>query len=364
MITFFETYTSQIFYGLIIITVVAGLYLLTNLLQRWLSKNKQKRFSDAKKTSVNLVKHILHGLWLVLGIIALSALFVKEETRGTLENHFRLALYLGFLAVVTIVSGTSVSLWFRNSILEKIAQNDDPTAYKFMRSVAVFSIYFIGILFGLMAFPSLRGVAQTALGGAGILALVAGISSQEALSNLVGGLFIISFKPFKIGDVVKISDSMVGRVANITLRHTTIRNFENKMIVIPNAIINKEKLINYDLSDHKICAHIEIDISYDSDVDLAKKIMQEDCEKHPLIYDNRTALERKNGKPMVRTALTKMNDSSVTIRAWAWSLTFVDSFNLKCDVFESIKKRFEAEGVEIPYPYRTLVMKKSEKVLG
>ncbi len=359
MTTFFETYKSQILYAFIIITVVVGLYLLTNLLHKWLLKKKQKRFPDAKSTSVNLVKRILHALWLVLGIIALSAIFTKEEARATLQNHFQLVLFLGFLAVVTIVSGTSVNLWFRNSIQKKIEHNDDPTAFKFLRSVAVFSIYFIGLLFGLMAFPSLRGVAQTALGGAGILALVAGISSQEALSNLVGGLFIVSFKPFKIGDVVKITDTMVGRVADITLRHTTIRNFENKMIVIPNAIINKEKLINYDLGGHKICAHIEIGISYDSDVELAKKIMQEECEKHPLIYDNRTASDTKNGTPMVRTALTKLNDSSVTIRAWAWARTFGDSFDLKCDVFESIKKRFDTEGIEIPYPYRTVIMKKS-----
>ncbi len=161
-------------------------------------EKQTKKIFGCEKHPVNLVKRILHALWLVLGVIALSALFAKEEARGTLQNHFQLVLYLGFLAVVTIVSGTSINLWFRNSIQKKIEQNDDPTAFKFLRSVAVFSIYFIGILFGLMTFPSLRGVAQTALGGAGILALVAGISSQEALSNLVGGLFIISFKPSKL----------------------------------------------------------------------------------------------------------------------------------------------------------------------
>ncbi len=362
MTTFFETYKSQIFYALIIIAIMIGLYFLTNLLHKWLLKKEQKRFPDAKATSLHVLKRVLHALWLVLGIVALSALFAKEEARGTLRNRFELVLYLGFLTVLTIVAATSANLWFRKSIQGKIRLHEDPTAFKFLRYVAVFSIYFTGLLFGLMAFPSLRGVAQTALGGAGLLALIAGISSQEALSNLVGGLFIISFKPFKIGDVVKITDAMVGRVTDITLRHTTIRNFENKMIVIPNAIINKEKLINYDLGDHKICAHVEIDISYDSDVDLAKKIMQEECGNHPLIYDNRTAADIENGKPMVRTALTRMNDSSVTIRAWAWARTFVDSFNLKCDVFESIKKRFEAEGVEIPYPYRTVVMKKNTEV--
>jgi small-conductance mechanosensitive channel len=151
---------------------------------------------------------------------------------------------------------------------------------------------------------------------------------------------------------------MVGRVIDITLRHTVIRNFENKMIVIPNAIINKEKLINYDMGELKCCERIEIDMSYDSDIDLAKKIMQEECEKHPLILDNRSESDVQEGKPIVRTALTRFNDSSMTIRAWTWERNYSDSFQLKIDVLESVKKRFDKEGIEIPFPYRTIVMKK------
>src|SRR5690606_38509737 len=131
----------------------------------------------------------------------------------------------------------------------------------------------------------------TALGGAGVIALIAGVASQEALANLVGGLFIISFKPFKLGDVVKLSDSIVGTVVDITLRHTVLRNVENKRIVIPNAIMNKEKIINYNLGELKNCDRLEIGISYDSDIDLAKTIMREECEKHPLILDNRSATD-------------------------------------------------------------------------
>lgn len=193
------------------------------------------------------------------------------------------------------------------------------------------------------------------------MALIIGVASQEALSNLIGGIFIIVFKPFKIGDTVKVTDTMVGRVTDITLRHTVIRNFENKMIVIPNAIMNKEKLINYDLGELKCCERIEIGISYDSDVVLAKTIMREECEKHPLIFDNRTEIDIQDGKPMVKTALTELNDSSVTIRAWAWAKDFSDSFQIKIDVLESIKMRFDQEGIEIPFPYRTIVMKKDKK---
>lgn len=159
---------------------------------------------------------------------------------------------------------------------------------------------------------------------------------------------------------MKVTDTMVGRITDITLRHTVIRNFENKMIVIPNSIINKEMLINYDMGELKCCERIEIGIAYDSDIDLAKKIMREECENHALILDNRTTYEIEQGKPIVKTALIKFNDSSMTIRAWAWGDNFSEIFQLKIDVLESIKKRFDKEGIEIPFPYRTIVMKRDK----
>lgn len=354
---FFIEYRPDIIYGAIVIASVLVLRFLTNLLHKWLLKKEREKFPGERPTSVNLVRRVLNALWLVLGLVALSFLFVKEEKYEALQDDFKLILYLGFLAVLTIVAAASTNMWFKQSIKKKIWNNDDPTSLKFLRYVAVFAIYFTGILFGLLAFPSLRGVAQTALGGAGVLALIAGVASQEALSNLVGGIFIISFKPFKIGDLIKVTDTMVGTVTDITLRHTIIRNFENKMIVIPNSIINKEKLVNYDLGELKCCERIEIGISYDSDMDSAKKIMQEECENHPLILDNRTTAEKKEGNPIVKTAIISLEESSIIVRAWAWGRNFSDCFQLRTDVTESIKKRFDKEGVEIPFPHRTIVMK-------
>lgn len=356
MIEFLETYKPHLIYATIVIAVVVGLHFLTKVISRWLLKKEGARFSEAPIRPMRLIKRTLNILWLMLGIIALSAVFVDRDKDEMLVGYFKLISYLGIITVITITAATICNLWFKHKIQEKITQDFDPTTYKFLRYVMVFVICFIGLLLGLMAFPSLKGVAQTALGGAGVIALIAGVASQEALSNLVGGVFIVSFKPFKIGDVVKVSDTMVGTVTDITLRHTVIRNFENKMIVIPNAIMNKEKLINYDLGELKCCEHVEMNISYDSDIDLAKKILQEECEQHPLILDNRSELDKKDGKPIVKTALTKINDSSLTVRAWAWSASFGDSFTLKCDVFESTKKRYDKEGIELAFPSRTIYM--------
>ena len=357
MTEFFETYRSQIIYGFIVIAFVFALLLVTNVIGKWFFKKEIKKLSDVPTEPLRILKRTLNILWFILGLIALSFIFVDREKDETLIAYFKLTGYLGIVAVVTIVAATLTNLWFKHTIKEKMLHSYDTTSYKFLRYVAVFIICFIGVLFGIMAFPSLRGVAQTALGGAGILALIAGLASQEALSNLVGGFFIISFKPFRIGDVVKLSDSMVGTVTDITLRHTLIRNFENKMIVIPNAVINKEKLINYNLGELKCCEYIEMNISYDSDIDLAKKILREECENHPLILDNRSNSDKKDGKPLIRTAMTKINDSSLTIRAWAWARSSGDAFSIKCDVLESTKKRFDKEGVDLPFPTRTIYVR-------
>ncbi|MCL8007312.1 mechanosensitive ion channel family protein [Gelidibacter japonicus] len=357
MTKFLETHQSDIIYAASVVAIVVLLYLLTRALRKWFTKKIQEKLPGASVRPIHLIQRILTLLWFLLGITALSFIIIDDEREAIITEYFKLFSYVGVVAVLTIISLMISNLWFKYKISQKIEGNEDPTNYKFFRYVALFVIGIMGALIASLAFPSLKGVAQTTLGGAGIMALIVGFAAQEGLSNITGGLFIIAFKPFRVGDRIKVSDTMVGTVTDVTLRHTIIKNFENKMIVIPNAIINKEKLINYDFEEHILCEHIELGISYDSDIDLAKKIIREECENHPLILDTRSVTDLEEGKPLVRTALTTLNDFSITIRAWAWVRNHSDSFSLKCDVLESIKKRFDKEGVEIPYPYRTIVMK-------
>ncbi len=165
---------------------------------------------------------------------------------------------------------------------------------------------------------------------------------------------------FKIGDIIKLDETMVGKVTDITLRHTIIRNYENKMIVIPNSVINKEKLINYDLGERMCCQWIEVGISYGSNIDTAKHIMREECEDHPNLLDNRSELDKYNNVKKVIIRVVKLDESAVTLRAWAWAANFEDAFQMKCDLYESIKKRFDKEGIEIPFPHRTMVFKQEQ----
>ncbi|WNW02383.1 mechanosensitive ion channel family protein [Tenacibaculum sp. HL-MS23] len=357
MIEFWTANKRVIIYVLIVICVVLILRFFTKLFHNILEKRSRKKHPNETPETIQLTRKILNSLWLVLGIMALVFIFIDKENYKVFAQKFYIVFYIGIVAVATITTASLTQTWFKRSIAIKIKTNEDPTSYKFLSYISFFSIYFIGIVLAILVFPSLRGIAQTAVGGAGVIAVIAGVASQEALANLVGGVFIITFKPFKIGDIIKLDETMVGKVTDITLRHTIIRNYENKMIVIPNSVINKEKLVNYDLGERMCCQWIEIGISYDSDIDLAKHIIREECESHPNILDHRSELDKYNNEKKVVVRVINLGDSAITIRAWAWAASFDDAFRMKCDLYESIKKRFDNEGVQIPFPHTTMVFK-------
>ncbi len=240
--------------------------------------------------------------------------------------------------------------------------NEDPTKFVFLKNSASFLIFSIALIIIFLLTPALNDVGKGLFAGAGILAATIGFASQKVFSNILSGVFILIFKPFGVRDTVEIrSEGMKGTVEEITLRHTVIRDYENRRIVIPNSLISESTLINSNLIDQRIRKHIEIGISYDSDIDLAKKIIEEEVLKHPNFRDFRTEEDIENEIPSVLIRLVSLGDFSVQIKAYVWTESNDHAFNLMCDVLESVKKRFDKEGIEIPFPYRTLVFKNTLK---
>lgn len=276
----------------------------------------------------------------------------EQLVRGL--GHF--GLFIAII-VVTIIFATLVSRLFQGLIKRSTDEmKNDPTNYLFLRHAIVAVIYVVGFGVAIYTVPDLRGIANSLLAGAGILAVAVGFAAQHALSNIVSGVFIVLFKPFRVNDRITIQQ-LSGIIEDITLRHTVIRNFENRRIIIPNAVISNEILINADFREEKICKWIDLSISYDSNIDLARQIIQEEALAHPLIIDNRNEEQLANNDPIVPVRVLLLGESGIQLRAWAWASNQQNSFILGCDLYESIKKRFDAAGIEIPYPHRTLVMK-------
>ena len=233
----------------------------------------------------------------------------------------------------------------------------DPTTFNFIKNTLSFLIIMGAVIFIFYTIPAFRSLVLTLIASAGIFAAVAGFASQQAFSNIISGIFIVMFKPFRVDDLVKIGQDLIGRVEDITLRHTIIRNFENRRIIIPNSVISSETIINSNIVEEKICVHLEIGISYDSEIDLAMRIMREVSEQHPLCIDNRTPEQKQENNPIVVVRVLNLADYFVLLRAWVWALNADDAFVMKCELLKQVKEEFDRQGVEIPFPYRTLVNK-------
>lgn len=237
----------------------------------------------------------------------------------------------------------------------------DPTRYKFFKNAISLIIWLFAIGAIISLIPSLKAIGLTLFAGAGIMVAILGLAAQQAFSNIISGIFVVIFKPFRVGDMIKVSTLDYGIVEDITLRHTIINNFENKRIIIPNSVVGSETIINDSIEDSKICRWIEVGISYDSDVDLATKIIQEEAMKHPRCIDVRTAEQKKAGEPQIIVRLVSFGDFSVNLKAYVWTFDPLYGMEMHSDINKAIKKRFDAEGVEIPFPYRTIVNKNELK---
>ena len=273
-------------------------------------------------------------------------------------NDYKLAILISLILVGAIIL-TRVIRWLidKSFVTASEKLKFDKTRYRFFKNAVSLIIWLIAIGAILSLTPKLKALAYTLFAGAGILVAIIGFAAQAAFANIISGIFIVIFKPFRVGDMIKVGTIEYGIVEDITLRHTVINNFENKRIIVPNSVISAETIINDSIEDTKICRYVEIGISYDSDVDLAFKIMEEEGAKHPDCIDVRTEAQIKSGEHQVNTRLLSFGDFSVNLRAYVWSNDPLKVYQMHSDINRAIKKRFDKEGIEIPFPYRTLVYK-------
>jgi small conductance mechanosensitive channel len=276
----------------------------------------------------------------------------------TSDNFYYGALILGTLLIAFILSFILRRLL--NLIIVKSSKRlkADPTNFSFIKNSVSIFIYTLAIIFIFLKIPYLRTLGTALFAGAGIIAVVIGFATQKAFANIISGIFILIFKPFRVKDTIEFLDSTKGIVEEITLRHTIIRNYENRRIIIPNGNISEETIINSSILDQKIRTGIVFGISYDSNIEKAMGIIQEESMKHPNFLDNRTEEEKRNNQPAVVVRLIDLADFAVKLKAQVWTSNNDDAWVLKCDLLKSVFDRFNKEGIEVPFPYRTIVYKK------
>lgn len=256
-----------------------------------------------------------------------------------------------FVILVTLVA------WLLSRLLRFVAvqylkkSNSDvysKTSIQFLKNSIKFIIGIFAFAVIVLSVPVFRAKANYIFSGAGILAAILGFAAQSALANLIAGAFIVIFKPFRVGDYIRLDDTRSGIVQDINLRHTTINNFENKRLIIPNSLISGESILNHTIEDSQVLSFNNFHLGLYADIDLARKIIQEEAKKIPSIIDNRTPEEVINNQEQIAVRVISTHNQIVHLRAYAWILNPLEEFKVKCELREAVHKRFVLEGIEFP----------------
>ena len=271
------------------------------------------------------------------------------------------ALFIFAVIIATIIVARIVNRLLKAQLKLLSAKMEiDETVYGLVRRIAVAFVYLAGIMIVVSSVPFLENMSIAILASAGFAGLVVGMAAQSSLSNIISGISLAVFRPFRVGDLVTVHDEY-GTISDITLGHTVITTWDNRRLIIPNHIISDEAIINWSISDPTILWPINIGIGYDSDIDLARSIMIEEAKDHAKVMgltDLRKYHPEIVGGEEIRVSVTELGDFAVNLRLDIWVANRSKAFFIGCDLIESIKKRFDLEGIEIPYPYRTIVYKK------
>lgn len=267
---------------------------------------------------------------------------------------------LVFIAVVILLMllvRRLVNASFQRTIrLAKDSGKGNVTYLSFARYIVIAVVYIAAATLIIYSVEPLKAGFDRILAGSGIAALIVGFAAQDALSNVVSGFVILSFKPFAIGDVVRfVGNNITGVVEDITLRHTALRTPENKRLIVPNSKMSAEILENANYADTKVCLFLEIGITYESSVDEAMEIICREVAKHKDFIDTRA--EGEQGKPAVSVKVVELGESAVILRAHLWAKDQATAFDMKCDLLYTIKKAVDASNVDFAYPHVVTVQK-------
>lgn len=243
------------------------------------------------------------------------------------------------LAIILLIVG----LWvvrFLNKMVRKFFEKKDydQTLETFLQSfisIALKIILFVLVVTQL----GVKTSSLVAMIGAAGLAI--GLALQGSLANFAGGVLILLFKPFKVGDFIT-AQGVDGTVKEISIFNTKLNTFGNQLAIIPNGQLSNGNVINYNAETTRR-DNFTIGIGYSSNIKTAKEILLKIC------ADNETILK----EPMPEVYVGALGDSSVDISLRWWAKN-EDFWKAKFYVHEAAKLRFDEVGIEIPFPQRVV----------
>lgn len=283
-------------------------------------------------------------LWcLVLGLyVALEVTPLPQRLYVWLHTLLEAAIILS--VTVTVAHGLV-------SFIARSAERLGGAVTGLAQTSARLVVFFIGLLVLLDALGIRITPILTALGVGG---LAVALALQETLSNLFAGMHLLADKPIRVGDYVRIAETIEGFVIDVGWRSTRVRTLQNNVVIVPNHKVAQSIIINHDMPETRSALLLKVAVSYASDPDHVERVLVEEAER---------AVGQVQGllgepRPFARL-IPGFGEYSLDFTLICQVATFVDQFPVQHELRKRILRRFRAERIEIPFPVRTLQVRPS-----
>ncbi|MDP6533168.1 MAG: mechanosensitive ion channel family protein [Candidatus Marinimicrobia bacterium] len=330
----------------IVIGVAAGWIFKTFLRSRIKSMIEKSKWQGDDLIFESVQSHIIYWFFLIAVFMALNGLdtsWTDNEAYTTYVSYgAKIALTLLILSVTMSISKISVGmldLWASGK------GSAFPSTAIFTNLLRI-TILAIGTLIILQSFGLSITPLLTAFGVGG---LAVSLALKDTLADFFAGLHILLSQKVRINDFIQLDSGEMGYISNITWRNTTMIERTNNVITIPNSKLSNAIIKNFDVRDTSYSIKIPLGVAYDSDLEQVQKVTLEVAQS--VIDDLDEA--KKDYEPVVR--FQQFGDSSINFMVYLRAIKYGDHHPIIDTFIRRLKMRYDSEGIEIPFPMRTLV---------
>jgi small conductance mechanosensitive channel len=260
-----------------------------------------------------------------------------------------LTVFISGLAITFVITYYLNQILVRSFNSMALSQPKFITTLTIMRRLIVLSVVLVGMMAATFtAFPKFLGIVTSLFVAAGFASIVIGLAAQSSLSNVISGIINSVSQPFRIGDAIMFRNEFC-YIEDMRLIHTIMRTWDNRRLVVSNSTLQNEVIINYSMNDPSVLVPVLVQVSYESDLSKAMQIMTEVGKNHP---------ECLPAGDLPNTVVMEFQDSGILLRLLSRARDQSTAFSMSRDLLFNIKKDFDAQGIEIPYPKCQLIIGK------
>lgn len=229
----------------------------------------------------------------------------------------------------------------------------DRTTVTFLAQLARMAVYVFAFICYARLVPPLESLGTAWLASVSVISVIFGLAAQNTLGNLIAGISLLIYRPFKIGDRLQVNAPTgleTGVVESLNLGYTLLKTDDGRWVILPNSIMASQTIVNLSGGDPRAVCQVAIRIGSAALIDKVRGILTEAAAQHPKVH-------RTIGCP-----LTQLEPTGMVLTLTVQCADAVTAGGVRCDLLESAIKRCASEGIEIPPPQAAMVLKEHREI--